>query len=83
MDLRSYINSFPRNQRASIRNQLAEAHGVSEVTVRAWANQTRRHPYTLVAIEITEKVTGHQVTRHELRPEIFGEAEPVQELSES
>lgn len=81
MDLRSYVNSFPRNQRASVRHQLAQAHGVSEVTVRAWANQTRRHPYTLVAIEITERVTDHQVTRQDLRPEIFGEPKPEAELN--
>ncbi len=73
MDLQTYIKSFPRNQRTNVRNQLAEAHGVSEVTVRAWANLTRRHPYTLAAIEITERVTGHKVSRHNLRPEIFGE----------
>lgn len=77
MDLQTYIKSFPRNQRTSIRTQLAQAHGVSEVTVRAWANLTRRHPYTLNAIMITERVTGNQVTRHDLRPEIFGEVEAV------
>ena len=72
MDLQSYIKSFPRNKRAMIRTKLAEAHGVSEVTVRAWANNTRRHPYTLKAVEITELVTEGQVTREELRPEIYG-----------
>jgi len=82
MDLQTYIKSFPRNQRTTIRTQLADAHGVSEVTVRAWANLTRRHPYTLNAIKITERETGNLVTRHDLRPEIFGvidsEPEPVQ-----
>ncbi len=77
MDLQNYIKSFPRNRRTQIRNQLAQAHGVSEVTVRAWANQTRRHPYTLIAIEITERETGYQVTRHDLRPEIFGAEKPA------
>lgn len=80
MDLQTYIKSFPRNQRTNVRNQLAEAHGVSEVTVRAWANLTRRHPYTLTAIEITERVTGQKVSRHDLRPEIFGE--PKVEIAE-
>lgn len=72
MDLHSYIKSFPRRERAEIRTRLAMAHGVSEVTVRAWANATRRHPYTLTAIELTEELTDGKVTRHELRPEIFG-----------
>jgi len=72
MDLQSYIKSFPRNQRANVRAKLAEAHGVSEVTVRAWANHTRRHPYTLKAVEITESITEGKVTRGELRPEIYG-----------
>ena len=72
MDLKEYIKSFPRNQRADVRARLAEAHGVSEVTVRAWANATRRHPYTLNAVKITETMTGGHVTRHDLRPEIFG-----------
>lgn len=73
MDLQTYIKSFPRDQRTTIRTRLAEAHGVSEVTVRAWANATRRHPYTLAAIEITEQITQGTVTRYDLRPEIFGE----------
>ncbi|MBX2878941.1 MAG: helix-turn-helix domain-containing protein [Granulosicoccus sp.] len=72
MDLQTYIKSFPRNQRAMVRAKLADAHGVSEVTVRAWANSTRRHPYTLAALKITEDVTGGIVTRYDLRPEIFG-----------
>lgn len=72
MDLQTYIKTFPRSERAAFRHKLADAHGVSEVTVRAWANATRRHPCTLKAVEITEKLTGSQVTRQDLRPEIFG-----------
>lgn len=77
MDLHSYIKSFPRNQRSTVRAKLADAHGVSEVTVRAWANSTRRHPYTLEALQITEDITGGIVTRHDLRPEIFGAAQQL------
>ncbi len=73
MDLQTYIKSFPRNERTAIRNRLADAHGVSEVTIRAWANKTRKHPYTLVAVKLTEQVTDGRVTRQELRPEIFGD----------
>lgn len=43
-----------------VRRDIADAHGVSEVTVRAWVNGTRKHPYTLSAFEITESVTGGQ-----------------------
>lgn len=74
MDLREYIDAYPRNRRAGIRRQLAAAHGVSEVTVRAWANGQRRHPCGIAAIEITEAVTGGRVTRHDLRPDVFRKA---------
>jgi len=70
--LRDFIVSFPRNKRAEIRRKIADAHGVSEVTVRAWANGNRNHPYRLSAIEATETVTGGKVTRQDLRPDIFG-----------
>ncbi len=71
LDLASYLSTFPRNQRMSVKQQLAEAHGVSEVTIRAWANGTRNHPYTLSSIEITEKITGNKVTRFDLRPDVY------------
>jgi len=72
MDLRAYLNTYPRRQRAQIRRLLAAAHGLSEVTVRAWANGQRRHPCGIAAIEITETMTGGRVTRHDLRPDVFG-----------
>lgn len=74
MELFEYINRFTRSERMSVREELARQHGVSEVTVRAWANGTRKHPYTLSAIEVTEKATNGKVSRHELRPDIFGPA---------
>lgn len=72
MELREFIDSYPRQQRSEIRREIARAHQVSEVTVRAWANGNRRHPCTLKAIEITEQLTAGRVTRHDLRPDIFG-----------
>ncbi len=54
------------------RQMIADAHGVSEVTVRAWANGTRNHPFRLKSITITESVTAGKVTRHDLRPDVFG-----------
>ncbi|MCW8878272.1 MAG: helix-turn-helix domain-containing protein [Kangiellaceae bacterium] len=74
MELLEYINSFTRSERMSVRQELACQHGVSEVTVRAWANGTRKHPCTLSAIEVTERATSGKVSRHELRPDIFGPA---------
>lgn len=59
-----------------VRQRIANAHGISEVTVRAWANGTRKHPYSLSAVEITEAITDNKVTRYDLRPDIFGHTEP-------
>ena len=72
MDLREYIDAFPREERMEIRSMIAYAHGVSEVTVRAWANGTRKHPCSMSALDITEAATGGRVTRQRLRPDIFG-----------
>lgn len=71
MDLGEFIKSYPRSQRTEVRRRIAAAHGVSEVTVRSWANGQRNHPCRLAAIEITEKVTGKRVTRYDLRPDVF------------
>jgi DNA-binding transcriptional regulator YdaS (Cro superfamily) len=73
MDLKKYIDTFPRYQRTMVRDNLAKMHDVTEVTVRSWANGTRRHPFTKQAIEITERYTDGEVTRHDLRPDVFGE----------
>ena len=72
MDLQKYIDSFPRNERTAIREAIAKAHSVTEVAVRSWANGTRKHPCTRAAMEITEKITTGKVSRHELRPDVFG-----------
>jgi len=72
LDLREFIDSFARGQRMNVRRRIAQAHGVAEVTVRAWANGTRNHPFTLSSVRITESFTGGKVTRYELRPDIFG-----------
>ena len=76
MDLQSHIRSFPRRNRMAIREQIAQAHGVSEVTVRSWANGIRKHPCTLAAVKITEQITNNSVTRFDLRPDIFGQGSP-------
>lgn len=76
MELYDYINSFPRRSRREVRQYLAQAHGVSEVTIRAWANGTRRHPCHFEAIAATERATRGEVTRYDLRPDIFGKLIP-------
>lgn len=72
MDLREYMNTYPRNQRKAARLRMAKAHAVAEVTVRSWANGSRKHPFTRRALEITERLTEGKVTRYDLRPDIFG-----------
>lgn len=76
MDLKTYFAAFPRGERGARIRQMAESHGVSEVTVRSWIAGRRRHPYLLAAVEITERETGGRVTRHDLWPEVYGEANP-------
>ena len=73
MDLQKYINLFPRGQRVAVRMEIARFHGVTEVTVRSWANGSRRHPFTKEAIEITERLTKGKVSRYDLRSDIFGD----------
>lgn len=60
----------------AVRREIASAHGVAESTVRSWANGNRSHPSQLSAVEITETVTCGRVTRHDLRPDVFGHLEP-------
>ncbi|MBF8268620.1 MAG: hypothetical protein HW386_329 [Gammaproteobacteria bacterium] len=72
MELHTFIDSFPPHLRMRMRQIIADSHGVSEVTVRAWANGTRKHPCQLNSIEKTESVTGGKVTRYDLRPDVFG-----------
>ena len=85
MLLRDFLRSLPYGQRSKFRRELAEAHGVSVSLVRKWENdpppadwnadkrrqQSRKHPASLAAIELTENLTDGQVTRYELRPECW------------
>ncbi|MCK5498347.1 MAG: helix-turn-helix domain-containing protein [Gammaproteobacteria bacterium] len=73
MDLQEYLNLFPRSQRVAVRTEIAKSHGVTEVTVRSWANGSRRHPFIKEAIEMTERLTSGKVSRYDLRPDIFGD----------
>lgn len=73
MQLSDWIASHDESQRAAVRSRLAEAHEVSEITIRSWANGNRQHPGTLKAVEITERETNGQVTRHDVRPDVYGD----------
>ena len=77
MKLKAYFDAFPRGKRGEERRRFADLHKVSEVTVRSWANGIRRHPCNLEAVRRTETFTGLRVTRHDLRPDIFGQ-EPAE-----
>ncbi len=77
MKLKAYFDAFPRGKRGVERRRFAEMHKVSEVTVRSWANGTRRHPCSLESVLRTEDFTDLRVTRHDLRPDIFGLTETL------
>jgi DNA-binding transcriptional regulator YdaS (Cro superfamily) len=75
MQLREWINSHAITERRVARESIARALGVSEVAVRHWMNGIRRVPgHHCIPLEL---LTGRQVTRYELRPDIFGKAPPA------
>lgn len=69
MDLKQYIASFPALRRMAERERLGQACGVSEITVRSWANGNRRIPAEKVLS--LELATEGQVSRHVLRPDVY------------
>ena len=69
MELRTYINAWPRYERRRVRQDIAQRLGITESAVRHWANGVRRVPAERVLT--IEQVTGGQVTRYELRPDIY------------
>ena len=75
MKLHAYINSWPRYQRRSIREQIAQQLGITEGAIRHWANGTRRIPAEQVLA--LESATGGRVTRYELRPDLYPTAEAL------
>jgi len=83
MNLKAYFDAFPRGKRGQERRRFAELHQVSEVTVRSWANGVRRHPCNLDSVRKTEDFTAFQVTRYELRPDIFGSPDIISDMGRS
>ena len=71
MKLSTYIQKFPRSERAKVRRAIASACGVSEVAVRHWANGTRKPPAERWAG--IQSATKGAVTPRDLRPEAFGD----------
>ena len=85
MHLGTFVASLPHGERQRFRVELAKAHGKSVALIRKWENDpppadwdaekvrrmSRRHPSDLHSIQITERATGHQVSRQDLRPEVW------------
>lgn len=87
MRLGDYVQSLPHGERKAFRQKLATAHNCSVSLVRKWENwpappcwsaekvisMSRKHPADAAAFRITEEMTGHQVSRQDLRPECWSE----------
>lgn len=69
MNLKDYCHRDPSRSLA-----IAEACGVTPQAVRHWSNGTRRPPCDLESVKAIEAATGGEVTRHDLRPDVFGPA---------
>lgn len=75
MDIRSYLAAKQLSQ-----DQFAKLAGVSQGLVWQWLNG--RTTITAERAIALEKVTAGEVTRYDLRPDIFGEA-PAQPRTEA
>lgn len=85
MLLRDFVSRLPYGERRVFRQRMASEHQVSVSLIRMWENhpapddwsaekrraQVRKHPASLASIEITERLTGNEVTRYDLRPECW------------
>nr|WP_158651699.1 YdaS family helix-turn-helix protein [Marinobacterium profundum] len=64
MSLKEYIDSFPVEERVSVRQKLAKAAGVTESCIKHYAIGRRKCPAArAVKIEVATdgKVTAHQI----------------------
>jgi len=70
MTLSEYVNSFPRSQRKSIRDWIANQLSISETYVRSMCNGTKRIPekYALRIEKITDKAVPRYVTAPDMYP---------------
>lgn len=69
MELNTYINTWPRHERRRVIRVIAGHLGVTESAVRHWISGIRRIPAERVLA--VEHATGGEVTRYELRPDIY------------
>lgn len=69
MQLKRYINSFPRSQRMAVRQHLADQVGVGTACIGHWLAGIRQIPAER-AVQL-EQATDGAITRYELRPDLF------------
>jgi DNA-binding transcriptional regulator YdaS (Cro superfamily) len=69
MNLRDYINSFPKNKRLTIKKELCKKLRIAESTLKSWCNGNRKT--SLSFLGALEEATGGAVTRLDQRPDIF------------
>jgi DNA-binding transcriptional regulator YdaS (Cro superfamily) len=69
MKLKKWIDRHPRDERADVRRRLGKKLGVSEVTIRSYANGNRIIPGEQVLP--MERETNFEVSRHDSRPDLY------------
>lgn len=69
MTLKEYVNAFPRSQRKSVREWIANQLRISETYVRSMCNGVKRIPEKY-ALRI-EKLTNGVVPRYVTSPEMY------------
>ncbi len=67
MKLSAYIQTFPRQQRVAVRQEIAFATGVTEPEVRHWCNNLRSIPSK--RMRAIEKATAGAVTCYDMLPD--------------
>ncbi len=71
MTLNEYILSVPKEDRYALRKAIANDLGVSEITVRSWANGNRKPgAFQVNSIVGCEFISGN-VSAFDLRPDVF------------
>lgn len=69
MNLKTYINSFPRNDRQAVIARIAKKTKLSKTTIQCYRCGLRNP--TPQTAKIIEAITKKQVTREELLPNVF------------
>ncbi len=74
MNLRTWISNHPIGQRGELIALIANAFGVSEAAARHYLSGLRAWPANHEAMVFIEKMTGGEVTRHDVAPDAYGPA---------